>query len=1141
MKKSDLLVEILNEAELLAEKSNGGITADVFLLLLLATVKEYNAETADISDKEDKLSANAKSELVEVKKIFDEYNVDYEKAILGLTDLYNNTLSNKQLERDFYLIHRRVVLEATLDDLKKYDCIMLLKAVLNDKTYGATKFILCPEDEAHEAEVAAAFDLEKMIDDFKMEKSVEREEKKPTTNTDGKSRLSTYVDRVKEVQKKLLSVVYGQDYAVNKFVSGYFQAEISSMLFKKRSAPRATYLFAGPPGVGKTFLAEQAAQVLGYDFCRFDMSEYADKEANMSFAGTNASYKASKPGNVTGYVAEHPKSVLLFDEIEKAHLVVIHLFLQMLDAGRLRDNYTEKEVNFTDTIIIFTTNVGRSLYEDPSITNLSAVPAQTIIKALSKDINPVTQSPLFPTAICSRFSSGNVIMFNHLGAHNLLKVVTREMHKTAKSFEKEVGMEIAISDDVANALVFAQGGKADARAIRGKTNNFVYEELYELFRLIDSEKKHVPISSIERISMEVELPEDERVKKLFRYTEKPEIIVFATGEVAQECVSKLGNKVITHAIDSLAKAKEILSKREISLVACDVTCKIAKTKKEALNIEDVVSEGRRFFDYCAEVSNVPLFLLTPDNRDISSEELLSFIQRGALGMLPRGKDFCRCVVKECEKAYQQRSVLELERSSMALKFGTEQTVSDDGKSAQITLYNLSLVRALEAGDYGSVLSDVSKPDTRFFTVIGAKDAKEELEYFVDFLKNPKEFMRRGVKAPKGILLYGPPGTGKTLLAKAMAGESDVTFIATEGNQFVKGIVGEGARAVHDVFATARKYAPSILFIDEIDAVAKTRSGSNDRADVLTAFLTEMDGFKNNTDKPVFVLAATNTEELLDPAIKRRFDRKILVDLPNREERKQFLELMTAKNKTIKLGKETIENAAVRSTGMSLAEMELVIELAQRDAIRAKSGAVDDKIFENAFESFSYGEAKKWDNETLISTARHEAGHALLCWLSGEKPSYVTIVSRGNFGGYMQSDDGESKMGYNKKELLGMVQTALAGRAAELEYYGEDRGLTTGASSDLRNATSRVEAMVCALGMDEVIGLAYIDRNQLVSSPYYSVVRERVNAILVEQMKITREIISANRGAIDALVEALLEKNHLKGNEIDEIFSRTIKR
>jgi ATP-dependent Zn protease len=226
----------------------------------------------------------------------------------------------------------------------------------------------------------------------------------------------------------------------------------------------------------------------------------------------------------------------------------------------------------------------------------------------------------------------------------------------------------------------------------------------------------------------------------------------------------------------------------------------------------------------------------------------------------------------------------------------------------------------------------------------------------------------------------------------------------------------------------------------------------------------------------------------------------------------------------------IENIAIRSTGMSLAALASVIELSMRTMIRGGGMSVTDAIFEEAFETFHSGDEKKWDPAELERTARHEAGHAFLSWLSGDKPSYLTIVARSGHGGYMQHGDNESKGIYTRAELLARIRTALGGRAAEMVYYGEDEGVSTGASGDLATATDVARSIICAYGMDEDFGLAVIEPSGAGSAE----VREAVNKILKAELENAIRSLREHRGAVDALVSALLKENRLTGKQIDDI-------
>ncbi len=1173
MEKSLLLKNLLTKAKILAQFDNSRkVNSDYFLMAAL-----YAVDTDNFGAGVDE------AEVQNVKKIIG----TYVKDIKSVYSAYKDAVKSSDYDYDGSLalynkIEESAELKVVEDELKVCTADCYLHFIFTKPSTLVKKLVLKTEATASSADADGNDGLSGLMSsldkkkkgllskvkqqagenwsnsgDSTLESDTKADDSTTASDADGifdvsedndtddaEETLPSVVAKVKEIQKSLLDIVYGQDHAVNAFASGYFQAEITALTQEVNSKPKATFLFAGPPGVGKTFLAEQAAKALGLPFCRFDMSEYADKEANIEFCGSDKVYKNGKAGNVTSFVAEHPKCVLLFDEVEKAHINVIHLFLQILDAGRIRDNYTDEEVSFSKAILIFTTNAGRTLYEDPSIVNLAILPRKQILNSLSKDINPATSAPLFPQAICSRFASGNVLMFNRLGAHNLLQIVEREFYKAANAFTKKTGVQFDIDKNVLYALLFAEGGNVDARTIRGRTANFFSQELFELFRLITSDSKSLELEKVKKIEWKVDLPQDKKVKSLFADLDEPEVLVFASGKVEQS-VKTNGDGLRLHFASDVESAKEILFDNDISLILCDVQCGLRGERKNVLNLEDANSAGCDFLAYATENIHTPLYVLAENAGDISSEETLSFVRMGARGVVEvnrEGTSFAIDVKNKCNVANQHNKLLELARANKILSFKTAQNVSDNGATAIITLFDCQLGIAPDAEDKDSIVSGVSRPTARFADVVGAEDAKSELQYFVDYLKDPVSYMRKGVRSPRGVLLYGPPGTGKTMLAKAMAGESDVTFIVADGNSFLKRFVGEGAEKVHELFRTARKYAPSILFVDEIDAIAKDR-GSGDAgsvaSDVLTAFLTEIDGFKAQPDKPVFVLAATNYEidpqykNSIDPALVRRFDRAILIDLPTKADRAKYIRIRAEADKNVQLSDEEIENIAIRSTGMSLANLETVFEFALRNAIKSKDFVVDDACFENAFETYLSGAEKKWDEKELISTARHEAGHAFVCWLSGETPSYLTIVARGSHGGYMQHGDSEKKATYTREELLSRIRCALAGRAAEIVYNGPEGGLTTGASGDLNSATATAERMICNYGMYEDFGLS--------TGKADDEVRKFVNKILAEQLNKAIELISANREAMDALVNALLDKNQLKGNEIDDVLSKYVKR
>ncbi len=952
--------------------------------------------------------------------------------------------------------------------------------------------------------------------------------------------IAKLIAETKKIQDVLLSSVFGQDNAVSVFATGYFQSQLLAITDKKRQKPAATFLFAGPPGVGKTFLAEKIAETLNLPFLRADMSEYSTADAAVEFCGSDNVYKNGKCGNITGFVEKNPRCVLLFDEIEKAHISAIHLFLQMLDAGRLRDNFTDNEVSFKDAIIIITTNAGRTIYKETDATDFSGLSRKIILKSLGNDINPSTGTPYFPAALCSRFASGNVVMFNHITAHNLRSIAKREVLRHAENFKREMGINVEIDELVHTALLLAEGATADARTVRGRAEAFFDDELYELFRLVDGTA--CSIDKIRTIKFSVNLPEsDSEIVSLFKNTECSNIVLFSKNtEKYTDLQSQLFNITAFSEVDKAAKH---IKENDVKMVFVDLMSGVCEAELDYLNIEDAQSDARDFMKWMLEAfAEIPVYLIESAERKYSVEEKFSFIRQGVRSTVDFSdpSNVKQTVEKLCGIIHQQDSMNALAKANKLVSYNTSQRLVEDSTVAEIGLFDFQLKVAVDAEDSGNILSNVSKPDVKFDQVIGADDAKEELKYFVEYLKNPKKFIGTGVQPPKGVILYGPPGTGKTMLAKAMASESGVTFISAEGNEFLKKYVGEGQERVHELFKIARKYAPSVLFIDEIDAIAKERKGGDNSSGAeatLTAFLTEMDGFKKDPKKPVFVLAATNfdvepgSSKSLDPALMRRFDRRLYIDLPDRKAREKYLDMKIGKNKLFNISQEMKDNIAMRSAGMSPAQLESVAELALRMALRTGKTSVTDDVLEEAFETFNSGEEKHWDISQLERTARHEAGHAFLCWHSGETPSYLTIVARSNHGGYMQHADNEGKALYTKDELLAKIRTSLGGRASEIVYYGEREGLSTGASGDLNSATNIAKHIVCSYGMDEKFGLATC--NEAVMS---DAVRDAVNSILSEEMKKAILIITENKNRIDRLVTYLLEKNHMTGDEISSILS-----
>ncbi|MGE5657544.1 MAG: ATP-dependent zinc metalloprotease FtsH4 [Actinomycetota bacterium] len=447
----------------------------------------------------------------------------------------------------------------------------------------------------------------------------------------------------------------------------------------------------------------------------------------------------------------------------------------------------------------------------------------------------------------------------------------------------------------------------------------------------------------------------------------------------------------------------------------------------------------------------------------------------------------------------------------------------------------------------------------FTDVAGVQEAKTELVEIVDFLKNPGRFTQIGARIPKGVLLVGPPGTGKTLLAKAVAGEAGVSFFSISGSEFVELFVGVGSARVRDLFEQAKKQAPCIIFIDELDAIGKSRSsggfygGNDEREQTLNQLLTEMDGFAAG-DTTVIVLAATNRPESLDPALLRpgRFDRQVLVDRPDLSGREEILNIHARK---VKLGPDVnLKAIATRTPGFAGADLANLVNEAALLAARNGRQQVAQEDFAEAIERVVAGLEKKSrvlnDKEKKI-VAYHEVGHALVGYLmpGSGRVEKISIVPRGMAAlGYTLQLPTEDRFLMDEVELRGQIATLLGGRSAEELVFGS---ITTGAANDLQRATDLAERMVTSYGMSKVLGpLAYEKGQQAMflndgmGAPRRTVSEQTAQAIDIEVKDIVDtahqqalDILQANRDLLETIANKLLEVEVVEGEDLHQLLSQ----
>ena len=451
-----------------------------------------------------------------------------------------------------------------------------------------------------------------------------------------------------------------------------------------------------------------------------------------------------------------------------------------------------------------------------------------------------------------------------------------------------------------------------------------------------------------------------------------------------------------------------------------------------------------------------------------------------------------------------------------------------------------------------------RPPVTFNDVAGADEAKQELMEVVDFLKNPAKYKKLGARIPKGVLLVGPPGCGKTLLARATAGEAGVPFFSVSGSEFVELFVGVGAARVRDLFQQARKHAPCIVFIDEIDAVGRHRGaglggGHDEREQTLNQLLVEMDGFDSYSG--IIVLAATNRPDILDPALLRpgRFDRRVVVDYPDKDGRKKILQIhMRGKPVDPTVDVEVLADMTV---GFSGADLENLVNEAALLAARKNRNTILMEDFEEAFEKVLLGpkKSRKLRKEDKKITAYHEAGHALVKKLvkHSDPIHKISIVPRGMALGYVMDKPSSDRVNYSKVEILDKIAGLLGGRVAEEVVFGHDH-ITTGAENDLQRATDLARKMIVEWGMSDIIGPMFLEekknevflgreiaRYKNYSESTAKLIDAEVKRIIMEQYRRVKNMLETNRSILDEIAQTLIEKEVMTEEELDNIIKKYI--
>lgn len=989
-------------------------------------------------------------------------------------------------------------------------------------------------------------------------------------------KLDEFERRRSRLEALLAERVIGQDEAIRALGQGY----LYSLREPRDQGLRGIFTFLGPPGVGKTMLAEEFARALNeaekggqcqaYEAHTFALNASDDEGMKTQLFGTPSSYSNGKPGilhdlikgNEVEKLKANPRQIFVFDELEKAGEKTIQSLLTLLSKGAFNDNFQQAFVDASQCFVIFTTNLGQEFFTSANQSGLlrgARFSSDQLFDLLATakrrtqakiDEAPSALSPEF----VDRLRQGAAVLFNRLSIGDYARIMDAIF--LADAGGKQLLPRVLVSEQAKRLLILSLLPDLSARSLINQARRLKHRWTDEVLRL---ELPELQSKSADQFAIAVDQKLDAASSEMLKtlVTSKPvKVLVVDNDERMARFVEDYGKasdrqiKVEALRIKPGEAVEEILKSRpDLVLLDLDLPA-------DQLPDGEIKALHRQIRDTAPAVR---LWLFSEERGgDFDFSELVE--QGGARGYFSFQKDAQDVVLSEDHQArFQQvldevvfdRVMFELERSRRKLSpdFKFRDCKADEVEptvGVEITRLrseqNVSLVTS------PGQIAPGEKPDVTFNDVFGLDRAQERLIAVVDLFKEPGKLSKFGVKAPCGYLLAGPPGTGKTHLARAVANYADCVFYPLSCGDLESKWIGETEERIRQLFQDARKYAPAVIFIDEIDAIAGKRDGVSGTTHqpyvkALNQLLACMDGFAD-TKGQILVLAATNRPEALDPAITRagRFDETIPIDLPKGDARRRMLEVLLAKKPCEENVKDAIPRLVPRTARLSPAQIDRVIREAVYLAVRAKRDEISINDLETATNFVRYGADKRditMTEDDRRRTAWHEAGHAVAnhALFPKEILDLLTIVPNEEGAlGFMAPGDDETRTNWSADDYRNKIIMCLAGREAErlCDGAGSD-AVNTGVTSDYSMATRYAWDFVARYGFDEKFGIFSVSGvPEQIQSALADPIHARVNDLLSACLEDCRKLMKANRECLRRLADVLLDKQCIDGKKVKEI-------
>ncbi|OZB05256.1 MAG: hypothetical protein B7X54_05955 [Idiomarina sp. 34-48-12] len=920
------------------------------------------------------------------------------------------------------------------------------------------------------------------------------------------------------IEDYLMRRVKGQPAAIRAVV----ESEMTAMS-RSTSKLRDIFTFAGPSGVGKTELAKAYAEALskaigsGYVLRVFNMEQYSDNRAHMHLFGAGSAYTDSSMGELTKHAECFPRTVYLFDEIEKASVEVVQALLTLLDTGHVCDNTTLEEASLSQSIVIFTTNLGQREFS-----RAEGMGELDIFDVLMNARKHNSDGPALTPELVNRLRAGTAVRFHPLHAQ-ALSAIAASIVKGYRNSSAMINYEFDSS--VSNALLYKNLPSPAPRAMSRTLDSFLAQAQNVLLDNYGDQ-----LANIKTIKIRLA---DSYLQQL----EGLSSVTFLAGNSDGNGDGKSEGGELQQQLRTMLPAQPLISmslkeaERDINRATSTACVVIDAVNQSTADVLEIIADIRG-------VDGQIGIIVIGNDKQLKNEELEA---QTWLQLSP--SDF----------AAQRESLQSLIYAALVLKvakqkqWGFEYRIVDqqiDAKTIEIVLDNCSFVPRVssERALNGVPGLMTRRPDTRLDDVIGLPRAKEELQRILMWLKNPQLLRRHNLPMPTGILLLGPPGTGKTLLARAVAGEADLPFISLNIGEMLSSNVNGTSENVQRAFESARDIAPCIMFIDEIDAIAGHREHGDNQSSkaAVNTLLTQLDGLQKNGE-PIFVIAATNRADSLDPAVTRsgRLDRPILCDIPNRADREKFVRFYMKKYK-LAFSEEDISEFATLTIGLSGADMEQVFISALYNLANPQTEhiSITPELIRDTISHIRFG-APNTENQlsedSKKQTATHEAGHLLAqkLLLPEQRIAIATIESRNRALGFIATQREEGSGPQTLEEIKAQLTVFMGGREAEQLLFGSS-GKNGGASSDLQQATRLAHYAVCHLGLDVQFGpINYGDSfTEVASEELRQLAATRVRAWLEEAQVSARELMRANQKKLEFIADVLFTKESVYEAEIN---------